>query len=655
MRVIVSILLLLTHILILKSKEDKRANLEVIGGVNELSVSPDGNIWLTTSMSRTYYTRGIDSLWYKGDSFHDTLDIYSAGNPNLDRISFFNKDTAILTGYISAKENDFRKNGYYLTADAGKTWVKSDFGGRQWIYDVYTNNNGQAWMGGSSGNIFYTSDFGKNWKKLKSPFNSSTRVNSIFMSDSLYGFAGALDNELYKTRDNWNTFENIMTPIDQFSEEADYISNDKIEKILIWNETIIVKQSGLVFYSDIDSINWRFFDKNIIDIALDNHLNTIFAITDSLEICRFKNMKECIIISNRKLQSYPKDLKSVNNSLYVLTQNNMIFYINEHTFKEVIPYTLDYSIPEPDIIRVIDSYKYGASGRDLLRYSNGRWSRELTTAFNINDFYFENKNNVILWDGYGNNYKYELEKKELSQFFHKNPFSELFNFDIKSLNIDFGFRSCYRKSKHKIDFKKDNHNLFNSEQYVHITSDSNEIIFNNSFKKENLVEILKTINNNPYKIPGIKEFKITEKVKSEFLEYLNNKLIEDTKRTSDQIDSIRENYKNLIDTIDKTESSKIKAYIDNVYDINATINNWFRISIVNDNNDTLNISKEYYLNSAPWNLPWIFEFKNKYFYSYDVSFSKFINNCIPQNSLYARFFDNKYFLNELSNYLLHNK
>ena len=82
--------------------KDRRAELDIKGRVNEISISPDEKIWLTTAIGNTYYTNNIDSTWHYGKPLIEKKeDDFGIGNPHLDRISFFNNDTAILTGYIS--------------------------------------------------------------------------------------------------------------------------------------------------------------------------------------------------------------------------------------------------------------------------------------------------------------------------------------------------------------------------------------------------------------------------------------------------------------------------------------------------------------------------------------------------------------------------
>jgi len=68
--------------------KDRRAELDIQGRVNEISVSPDEKIWLVTAIGNTYYTDNIDSNWHYGKPIFESTDEYGFGNPSFDRISF---------------------------------------------------------------------------------------------------------------------------------------------------------------------------------------------------------------------------------------------------------------------------------------------------------------------------------------------------------------------------------------------------------------------------------------------------------------------------------------------------------------------------------------------------------------------------------------
>ncbi|HEX8546511.1 MAG TPA: hypothetical protein VF691_06075, partial [Cytophagaceae bacterium] len=182
--------------------KDRRAEVDIQGRVNEISVSPDEKIWLVTAIGKTYFTDDIDSNWHDGPPLFQSNDEDGFGGPNLERISFFNKDTAILTGYISLSKDSSRKNGYYLTKDGGKTWKLLDYGGDSWIYAIHSDKSGNAWMGGLQKELYYSNNYGQSWRTIKLNYKSSDRTYGINMSNSKSGIASSDHNEIITTEDN---------------------------------------------------------------------------------------------------------------------------------------------------------------------------------------------------------------------------------------------------------------------------------------------------------------------------------------------------------------------------------------------------------------------------------------------------------------------
>ena len=83
----------------------------------------------------------------------------------------------------------------------------------------------------------------------------------------------------------------------------------------------------------------------------------------------------------------------------------------------------------------------------------------------------------------------------------------------------------------------------------------------------------------------------------------------------------------------------------------STTSNWFSIRIINQNNDTLNISRFYYVNTLAWNLPWEFECNGLHFPCYNIGFSMFIDSCLPENFIDKRVFDNSLLIMAIADYL----
>ena len=411
MRITIFILILFLTTTVFGQTKDNRAELSIQGRVKEISVSPDEKIWLVTAIGNIYYTNNIDSNWHYGKSFSDPEDELILYSPHLERISFFNKDTAIMTGYISVNKEESKKNGYYLTKDGGKTWELLDYGGDSWIYNTFVDKNGNAWMGGSSGEIYFSNDFGEHWKKLKSPYSSSSRMNSIFMINSTDGISGALHKEIYITSDNWKSSKKIVSPLEQNKyTPINKYSDDRIEKVLFWNNMIVVNQNGHIYYTEIDEINWKSFPIKIFDFEIDNESKILFAITDSLKIIRFTSPTEYQLLTDKRLLNFPIDIKVINHSLFVISKTYDIYKLDKGDLKRTRPYTTDEKIADPEIVKQGVNLIWGANGNQIYLADDSyrNWHRENALDFSVADIMLLSDSIVILWDGIKDNYLYSL-------------------------------------------------------------------------------------------------------------------------------------------------------------------------------------------------------------------------------------------------------
>jgi photosystem II stability/assembly factor-like uncharacterized protein len=636
--------------------KDRRAELDIQGRVNEISVSPDEKIWLVTAIGNIYYTVNIDSNWHYGKPIFESTDEFGLDNPHLERISYFSKDTAIMTGYISVSKKEYKKNGYYLTIDAGKTWKLLDFGGDSWIYNVFVNRQGNAWMGGSSGDIFFSKDFGQHWKKLNSPYNSSSRMNSIFMLNSTKGISGALHNDIYTTSDNWKSNKKIKTPYDQkkYSTPNGY-SDDRIEKILIWNNFIVVNQSGHIFYTDINNIDWQPFPIKIYDFELDNDSKTLVAISDSLKIVSLTSPTEFHLLTDKQLSSYPIDIKIVNGSLYVVSSGYEVYKVNKNELKRSIPYTIDKKIEEPEIVKQGTKLVWGTNGNQIyLADDNKRdWYRENALDFYIRDFRLLNDSVAILWDGKKNNYIYSLSNHTPKQYFPEAPLKTFLASPIKTFIINSGSQGCFHSYNDEVRYERVNDSIFKtSTASANGFREKKSSNFKNKISSSVLTTLLTDISSNPSAIPTFKDFHITDSDKKNYLTMVDNELKSKKRDYFDRKKKINKNfYYSVPAMLDTLDNSIIQSVLNQTEGGWSTTSNWFTVQIINQNNDTLNIVRSYYMKTLPWNLPWKFEYNGQHFNCYNIDFSRFIDACIPDNFTDKGVFNNSRLIMEVANYL----
>lgn len=321
---------------LLEWKNDPRSEKLINSGIKGISISKKGGIFLTTARGKVYHSRGIDSKFKEIKLSKSWLKNDEENQPQLDRISFFNENICFISGYIPTGNYLTEKDGIIRSNDGGHTWEKISFGGDQWIYDSFVTNDGQSWIGGSSGTIYYSSNYGINWRPLlPKTFNSSTRMHRIFMKDSNIGVAGALANEIKITKNNWETFSSIETPLDQGKVKEQKDNDSRINNVILFENLIIVAQLGSVFYTDANSISWKLLAGDITRVK--RYLNTLYGINADRQIVVFDNQLSPSIINKTPLHSTPVDFALFNGNVFVLDDKYGVYKINSHEFQFVYP------------------------------------------------------------------------------------------------------------------------------------------------------------------------------------------------------------------------------------------------------------------------------------------------------------------------------
>jgi len=312
--------------------EPKKFKLVLVGKDHKLDISPDGSIWIVIPSGIVFSTASVEKQWHaysilqNEDSKKWLLSTYK-------RISHFNDQTAIISGSIYANG----KNVVKRTDDSGKTWHDITYGGDAWIYDVFCGGIGEAWMGGSSGEIYFTADDGAHWQKMNSPFDSHTRLHAIFMIDKYSGIAGALHNSLYMTSDNWQTFTRIPTPFDQKLTDGSQFNylDGRINQVVWWNDYYLVDQDGFICFTKRDRINWKIFSLKLLSFAVDPTTSRCFAVTEGLKVVELFSSGEDIQVAQLgtfALKSKPITRRARDSFFYVLDEDVYIYRINEKEF-----------------------------------------------------------------------------------------------------------------------------------------------------------------------------------------------------------------------------------------------------------------------------------------------------------------------------------
>ncbi len=413
---------------VLSLEKDYRSELDIHGRVNEVSISPDNRIWLTTALGNTYYTNGIRENWKYGPLQLTKKDEYKWDlSASFDRARFFTEKIGFISGYISKKQYG-PQDGIYRTTDGGKSWEYVSYGGNEWIYDAVATPLGEAWMAGSKGVIHYSKDFGQTWEERAGPFGPDGRVRSIFMKDSSHGIVGALHNEMAITQDNCHSWTKIETPLDQKMYEPDKEGNsdNRIEKVVLYRDHIVVNQNGKVFQSSRESLRWKNFDGvNLIDFGIDLKRNILYGITDKLQVVTFDLELKPILLQQSTLYAPPLDIKCQEGNVFILDQNYGVYQISDKDF--VFTYPLMDERSTPDLkVRKYGNVFWGLSTFHIYASDDFglNWYRLGWTHFPIRDFLIRNPEHLIIWDGHGHNMEFASRTGLLS------PIKNLENYDV---------------------------------------------------------------------------------------------------------------------------------------------------------------------------------------------------------------------------------
>lgn len=654
---------------------DYRAILNIHGRINEISVAPDERIWLTTTAGETYFTNSIDSNWHYGkplSSWHygqpvpppryNWSDIPWEKLPHLNRISFFNADTAIMTGSISShSDKDWIKSGYYRTTDGGLAWELRDYGGDGWIYAAITSNYGHAWLGTADKTIYYSTDFGEHFKALKIPLKKSDMIYGLYMADSFRGIIGSDENEILITENNWRTARSIPTPLDQkklvYSKRS---PRPEVSKVLIWGPYLIVKQRWKVFYAlSTNKIDWQPFPVQIYDFALDKNTNLLWAVDNSHRVLTFTSPTEYVLATNEHIPAYPIDIKAVNSSLYMILSDNRICRANHNGLTCHLPYTTDHAIEQPKLVKSGKTMIWGTMNKQLYIADkrSQQWFREAELDFKTEDIRLLSDSVAILWDG-SQNHLYSLRTHTMEDYTQTEPLTSFLSYPIKKLIIKSGSSGCFHRNEYRIEYNANQDSLFTSAliSYSGNLDDRMDSAFECRINHVQLSRLLENINTNLENTPDIQDFNITEADITRYYAELNrqrmilpNRHIK--KKTSNRW-SVYHSVPAMLDLIDKTTLSEI-LNMDNR--ITSTTRHWFEVEYINQNNDTCRTRNFYYENGDSWFLPWRFEFKGQHFNCYDIALSRFIKDCITEDFYGHEAFDNAVLLMKIGDYFYYRK
>ncbi len=610
---------------IFAQSKDKRAVLLVKGNLKALSVSPDEKLWFIPYYDGTFFTNSIKEDWQKGPDFIKKRKNGDDLRPELDAISFFNKDTFIITGTIYS---DTKKlNGLYFTQNGGKSWENKPFGNANDLpLSVFTLKTGQIWSGTTSG-LYFSPDFGKTWQQQ----NTAIKAHSLFMQNSNTGIIGSFENEIYITNDNWANLTKIETPLDQ----QKFILNDRntldkiIEKAIIWQNFIVVNQHGHIFYTEISKINWQEFPTEITQFELDKNTQRLFATNKKNQVIVFSTPTNCTLFQEKALLSSAKDLKIVNNSIYILDHENELYKLSEQAVFQTIPYTNEYPIEQPKIIQKGKTLTWGLSGRHLYVTENNteNWQREYLLEKEYDDFRLRNDSNLIISKNEIDTYFYSLAQHKATPYTNKHLIDDFFKYPIKKATVLLHeYTQCFSSGTGTVTINytiKDSLLKCNTITRRGFNRAKKNWFFKNKANINTLNRILKKAIETPDYTPTLNDFHITEQDKSDYLKVI-------TAISAEGFVDFQEPYKSYYQSVPSKlytlDSNYVAKYLTGKSESDG-FNRSFQVVFTNQNNEELRISlSDYYIF---WHFPCFLTYKSAEFKCYNIELLYYIGSLFP--------------------------
>ena len=231
-------------------------------------ISPKGNIIVLT----------YGGIWYAKDEnspikiVFNFKDDYNTFYEGLHEILFFNADTVLIVGDL-VRHSIYHNPLCLVSHNGGKTWKKHKINTES-PHKVHINSKGECWVTFRDGEILYSKDYAKSFKKLGDIFTNKEQGGAICMETSEKGIAtSTCRDKIVVTTDNWKSCESIRTPFKDGHLHNSDSSDVGYDKVGVWKNYYLIRnrsQYHKVFYTEKDFIQWKKFPVTANDFKIIN-------------------------------------------------------------------------------------------------------------------------------------------------------------------------------------------------------------------------------------------------------------------------------------------------------------------------------------------------------------------------------------------------
>jgi hypothetical protein len=594
-------------------------------------------------------------------------------------LCIFNSDTLFISGYLHDKDSD----SYILrTTNKGKTWEKvfiPNSKSNNYIDAVFGKHDGNAWLAQPDSGIYFSNDFGLNWKNVGKIPRARTRADCIFFKDDKIGAIGSSWCGLFLTKDNCKTWEILKTPFEQNKIKKIFRKNEppRVSDVILYNDNILVEMDDKWFYSKMNVIDWKILPK-ITKLTLDKINNVLYGLNEDRFTIEFDSEINITWKSDNKIPVLSNNMQAVNGTLFFLVDEE-VYKINKNEFKNALNYESERSIEVT--LEQRSKATFITWGWDNYNIYNSEdlgktWYRVYHIPTGISDLVARNDSIAIIYNSNTmERFEFNNKSKQVRTTTFNNPLDNFLANTISKVSLEMGSRGCFHHWENTIEYNLDEKTGIYSSSKPKVMSKSDYVKdfknYKNKFEKNKIDSLLTQINNEPERKLTFSDFKIQ---KTDIDKYIKTvKKFKAKANKTENLDDVEDAYEgdysinwlSIFDTVDIAFFEKITENL-NIPDETlkevfciasggwSTTTDWKSMILENTNGEKIVITNGSY-DKTSYYIPWTIVYKNLVFKSTDVRIARFIKQISPKGFLYDGMMDNSKVICRIASYLYQQK
>lgn len=577
-----------------------------------LGVAADNSVSLANRVGQVGLAPSVSGQWRRADVGSGEI----ISGALLDQTNFFNKDTGFVSGYVNDGKHNY--DIIYRTTDAGHSWKIVRFGMDGWVDDAINLDNGEAWMSVSGKGIAYTRDYGVTWQKLNNP-QPKERFASIYFNGSREGLVGSLWNVLAYTPDNCANWQLLPTPLDQKKyNKTNQQSRPDFKRVAILGDRLLVVQEGLVFYSRRDTINWVWLS-DYIDFYTDPANSALFFKTSRGEYVKADS--NFAVLHRFSIDGEAYDAQCRNGSLFIVAGRQMLqFTASDELIKR--PFSrADVEPADPIAIGYTDRGTIALRNNTILQkpWNADKWQTLGQLPFAVDSGSVSvTENATLLYQRRDDSLFYcSLNGKLLKATTLNDQLEEFAHSRISRIIFSQGSRGCFHNYADQLIFTNLGDSFGGDMEISHDTQKGKGMPANDRRIPTPTVDSF--VRNTPYLFKNYHKVTIDElgftpqdyaQCREDIRAFQSSLQQSGKKKTETAFSFPRNNldFDRLLALVDSVKTIEPGVLSSVLIKINnamwSTTTNWKKLELVNDKNERLTLSSEYYIPNAFYS-PWI--------------------------------------------------